>query len=58
MCYNYTMNFFGKTIRYPRTALCIVFGFGVVLDQYGITSGTMLIFDVFLAVAMYRLITS
>jgi len=50
------MNFFGKTIRYPRTALCIVFGFGVVLDQYGITSGTMLIFDVFLAIAMYRLI--
>ena len=45
-------------IRHPTIAFLVYFGIGVLLAKYGITDGTMLILDIFLGMAVYKLITS
>jgi hypothetical protein len=45
-------------IEHPIIALGVYFVIGIVLLKYGYTDGTMLILDIFLGMAIYKLIIS
>lgn len=45
-------------IEHPIIALGVYASIGIVLGKYGYTDGTMLILNIFLGMAIYKLITS
>lgn len=47
-------NFF-KKIDHPWIALGVIFLIGALLSQYGITAGSLLLFDLFAGIAIYRI---
>lgn len=44
-------------IKHPGLALLIVFVLAAVLDSFGVTKGSLLIFDIIGGVFFYRLLT-
>lgn len=46
------------TIKHPFVFLCVLFGVITFLQEYGVTDGTMYILDIFLGMALYKLICS
>jgi len=52
------MNIFKRKIKYPWQAFWIIFILSAVLSQYGMTIGTLLIFDLFAGIIIYKYITA
>ena len=52
------MNIFKKKIKHPWIAFCVIFTLSAVLSKYGIVEGTLLIFDLFAGVFIYKYITA
>lgn len=52
------MNFLNREIRHPIIALGVFFGIGILLNMYGVTQGSLFLFDLLAGVLIYKVLTS